>query len=427
MNKKVSFYTLGCKLNFAETSSLAKSFEENGYIRTNKLAESDVVIVNTCSVTAVAEKKGRNILSRARKANPNAKIIAMGCYAQLNPEELLALGKADLILGNDEKFKVFDYLEAPTTKKIYRHPYKELQQFDAAWSSTDRTRTFLKVQDGCDYFCAYCTIPMARGLSRSPSIDSIMKSVHEIIESGSQEIILTGVNIGDFGRKHGETFLQLLQNIVAVKELTRLRISSIEPNLLTNEIIDLAANSTTIMPHFHIPLQCGTDEMLLKMNRRYTTQLFRQRVEKIRSVIPDAFIAADVIVGVPGETIEHHEQAMAFIESLKVSALHVFSYSERPGTKAALMTEQVEKQERHHRSEQMHKLSNQLQRQFIENQLGKTRPVLFEKTQKDGYIYGFTDNYLRVKAKYDASFPNKILNTKLISVDLENNIEGEIL
>ncbi|MFO7865004.1 MAG: tRNA (N(6)-L-threonylcarbamoyladenosine(37)-C(2))-methylthiotransferase MtaB, partial [Salinivirgaceae bacterium] len=342
MTEKVSFFTLGCKLNFAETSSLAKAFENKGYERTNKLAESDIVIVNTCSVTSLAEKKGRNILARAKRANPNAIVVAMGCYAQLNPEELKELSHIDLILGNDEKFNIFDYLKTPGEQKIFRHPYKEIARFDGAYSSSDRTRTFLKVQDGCDYFCAYCTIPMARGLSRSANIDSILKSIDEITQAGSKEIILTGVNIGDFGRKNGESFYELLQKIAKTNQPQRLRISSIEPNLLTNEIIELAAQTPQIMPHFHIPLQCGTDEMLQKMNRRYTTDLFKQRIEKIRSVSPSAFIAADVIVGTPGETDELHRQAINFIASLQLSALHVFTYSQRPNTKAATMANQVD-------------------------------------------------------------------------------------
>lgn len=427
MTKKVSLYTLGCKLNFAETSSLAKAFEERGYERTNKMTESDVVIVNTCSVTALSEKKGRNIISRARKANPNATIVAMGCYAQLAPEKLAAMDKIDLVLGNHEKYNVFDYLENPSSQITYRKPYKEILNFNPAWSSNDRTRTFLKVQDGCDYFCAYCTIPMARGLSRSPKIETIIPSVKEIVASGSQEIILTGVNIGDFGRHQGESFIELLKNIAQVDGLHRLRISSIEPNLLTDEVIELAAQTDCIMPHFHIPLQCGTDEMLQKMNRRYTTDVFRGRVEKIKTLMPDAFIAADVIVGVPGETEAHHKQAMQFIESMELSALHVFTYSKRPGTKAAQMPNHVEANEQHQRSVEMHELSNRLQLKFIENQLNTTRSVLFEKEQKDEYIYGFTDNYLRIKAKLNTARSNNIVNAKLLRANDDLTIECEIL
>ncbi|MDA3867292.1 MAG: tRNA (N(6)-L-threonylcarbamoyladenosine(37)-C(2))-methylthiotransferase MtaB [Salinivirgaceae bacterium] len=427
MIKKVSFFTLGCKLNFAETSSLAKAFENKGYERTNKLDDSDIVIVNTCSVTSLAEKKGRNILSRAKRANPNAVIVAMGCYAQLNPDELKDLGHIDLILGNDEKFNIFDYLKTPGEQKIFRHPYKEIARFDGAYSSSDRTRTFLKVQDGCDYFCAYCTIPMARGLSRSPNIDSIVKSIDEITKTGSKEIILTGVNIGDFGRKNGESFYDLLKKIIQVGQPQRLRISSIEPNLLTNEIIELAAQTPQIMPHFHIPLQCGTDEMLQKMNRRYTTDLFKQRIEKIRSVSPNAFIAADVIVGTPGETDVLHRRAMDFIAELQLSALHVFTYSQRPNTKAATMEEQVNAATKNERSKQMHELSQTLEKKFIETQLNSTHSVLFEKPQKDGYIYGFTDNYLRVKVPYTNGLDNTITNVNLRSVNNENEVNGEIL
>jgi threonylcarbamoyladenosine tRNA methylthiotransferase MtaB len=425
MNKKVAFFTLGCKLNFAETSSLAAQFENNGYLRTEQFEESDIVVINTCAVTSLAEKKGRNIISRAKRANPNAKIIAMGCYSQLRPEELDALNHVDLILGNEEKFKIFEYLEKEESGKIFTHPFKEITSFDSAWSSSDRTRTFLKVQDGCDYFCAYCTIPMARGLSRSPKIESVLSDIEKIIENGSQEIILTGVNVGDFGKQQNETFYQLLQSITQTK-LNRLRLSSIEPNLITDEIIELVAQNKMIMPHFHIPLQCGTNKLLESMNRRYTTELYANKVALIKSAIPEACIAADVIVGVPGETEKDHQESINFLKSIDISYLHVFTYSERPGTKAAKMELQISKQIKNERSKALHELSNEFLLKFLEKNLNKTKEVLFEKEIKDGYIYGFTDNYVRTKVRYVKGLENSINQTLLVKIDENNDVLGQI-
>ena len=426
MSKRVSFRTLGCKLNFAETSSLAAKFEQRGFVRIDEFENSDIIIINTCSVTSLAEKKGRNILSKARRSNPGAKIVVLGCYAQLHPGELAHLNSADLILGNEEKFKIFDYLDEQQHSKIHTHPFKEITTFDNAWSSSDRTRTFLKVQDGCSYFCAYCTIPMARGLSRSPRIEDVVKSVHDIIATGTREIILTGVNVGDFGREHNQTFTELLQALVEIENLPRLRLSSIEPNLMTDDIIQLVASSEKLMPHFHIPLQCGTNEMLSKMNRRYTVETFAGRIEKIKSAIPDACIAADVIVGVPGETDEHHHRALEFIKSLNLSYLHVFTYSSRPGTKAAEMEGQVNAQVKQQRSREMHELADKLSRKFLEKHLKTNRKVLFEKEIKDGYIYGFTDNYIRVKTHYTKGMENTILTVYLSEIDKEGHIKGDI-
>ncbi len=427
MKKRVSFFTLGCKLNFAETSSLANTFEQKGYARVREIENSDIIIINTCSVTSLAEKKGRNIISKARRSNPNAKIIALGCYAQLRPEELKKLNTIDLILGNQEKFKIFEYLENTENETIFRQPYKKIDYIDTAWSSSDRTRTFLKIQDGCSYFCAYCTIPMARGLSRSPDIETVIKSIKEIMKSGACEIVLTGVNIGDFGKQHNQTFGELIEEILRIPNLPRIRLGSIEPNLLTDKIIRMAANSKAIMPHFHIPLQCGTDEMLKKMNRRYTTEVFANRVKTIKEQLPDALIAADVIVGVPGETEAHHQQAMSFIQSLDISYLHVFTYSERPGTKAAQMAEQVDKQTRNKRSRQMHELSDKLKIRFINQQLGKKHDALFENEIKNGFIYGYTDNYLQVKVSHAEELQNNIKEVKLLKTDNNGTIEVEIL
>ncbi len=427
MNKRVSFYTLGCKLNFAETSSLANTFERKGYKRVNEFENSDIIIINTCSVTSLAEKKGRNIISKARRHNPNAKIIALGCYAQLRPDELNKLDKIDLILGNQEKFKIFDFLENTESQKIITQPYKKIDQIDTAWSSSDRTRTFLKIQDGCSYFCAYCTIPMARGLSRSPDINTVMKSVEEIMKTNTHEIVLTGVNIGDFGQQHDQTFEELIEKILTIPNLPRIRLGSIEPNLLTDSIIKMVAENKAIMPHFHIPLQCGTNEMLEHMKRRYTTEIFANRVKEIKKLMPDALIAADVIVGVPGETNKHHEKAMEFIESLGISYLHVFTYSERPGTQASKMSDQVDKQIRNERSRQMHELSDKLQKRFIDQQIGKKQQALFENEVKNGFIYGHTDNYLQIKAPFKEGLQNTIKQVKLLQTDENKTIEVEIL
>jgi len=427
MAKSVSFRTLGCKLNFAETSSLATVFEQKGYERTNNFDESDIIVINTCSVTSLAEKKGRNLLSKARRANPNAKIVVLGCYAQLRPEELRNLETADLILGNEEKFKVFDYLEQDAQTSVYTHPFKEITTFDSAWSSGDRTRTFLKVQDGCNYFCAYCTIPMARGLSRSPEIKTIVETTKEIIATGTKEIILTGVNVGDFGRQHGESFYELLKALVELGNIPRLRLSSIEPNLMNDDIIQLVAAQEALMPHFHIPLQCGTDVLLEKMNRRYTTELFAERVSEIKRTVPDACIAADVIVGVPGETDEHHQQAMKFIESLGLSYLHVFTYSSRPGTTASEMKHQVKSQVKQQRSREMHELADKMSRNFHQSNLKQTRKVLFEREIQNNFIYGFTDNYIRVKTPYKEGMENTILNVYLSELDEEGTVKGTIV
>lgn len=427
MRQKVSFYTLGCKLNFAETSSLASLFEANGFERTVAMDDSDIIVINTCSVTALAEKKGRNLLSRARRLNPAARIVAIGCYAQLRPEELQKLNKADIILGNHEKFHIIDYLNNGSKTTIHRHPYKDIKNFETAWSTSDRTRTFLKIQDGCNYFCAYCTIPMARGLSRSPDIATVLQSVDQILKSGSHEVILTGVNIGDFGRNHHENFEQLLQAIVQNKQLERLRMGSIEPNLLTDGIIDMAAQYPVIMPHFHIPLQCGTNDLLQKMNRHYSTELFAERIERIKQKIPDACIAADVIVGVPGETDRHHREALNYIRQLGVSALHVFTYSERPGTKAAKMSGNIDKNIRQQRSAEMHQLGAELKTNFINRHINEKRPVLFEKEIKNSFIYGFTDNYIRVKTPYQKGMENKIFRVKLLNPDREGTVEGQLL
>lgn len=426
MNKKVSFFTLGCKLNFAETSSLAAKFEKKGYLRTEDFKKSDYVIINTCAVTSLAEKKGRNIISRAKRANPNAKIIAMGCYSQLRPEELKSLKNVDLILGNEEKFKIFDYIENQTIGEIHRHPFKEIQSFDSAWSSSDRTRTFLKVQDGCDYFCAYCTIPMARGLSRSPKIQNVLEDIQNIIKEGTKEIILTGVNVGDFGKKHNETFGELLSHIIHKTPLQRLRLSSIEPNLITDEIIQLASENKMVMPHFHIPLQCGTNNLLQSMNRRYTVEDYAERVAKIKKTIPDACIAVDVIVGVPGESGEDHLNTIDFLTSIDISYLHVFTYSERPDTKAAKMKNQVPKQVKTERSKNLHELSDKFLLKFLHNNLKKVRPVLYEKEVKNGFIYGFTDNYIRTKVVYEQGMENQIVDTQLIEIDDNKDVLGQI-
>ncbi|MDD4745694.1 MAG: tRNA (N(6)-L-threonylcarbamoyladenosine(37)-C(2))-methylthiotransferase MtaB [Salinivirgaceae bacterium] len=393
-NKSVALFTLGCKLNFSETSTIARKFLEAGYEKVDFNKKADVYVINTCSVTEVADKKCRNIIQKAIKQNSEAQIVVVGCYAQLKPEQIQNIDGVDIILSNRDKHKVVDFVE----KKFVGSSicdYKDLDEFNSAWSIDDRTRSFLKIQDGCDYFCSYCTIPIARGLSRSDLIKNVIEEAKAIVSKGVKEIVLTGVNIGDFGRKQGESLYDLLVEMQNIEGLERLRISSIEPNLLENRIIDLAAKSSVLMPHFHIPLQCGTDKLLKLMRRRYTTSDFKARIRYIQKIIPQAFIAIDIIVGVPEESNDDFNKTISFLELLGLSELHIFTYSERPNTKALEMA-QVPKTIRKQRSQILHQKGVELSTKFAHQLESTVRPVLFEKGNNKKSISGFTDNYLKV-------------------------------
>ena len=403
-NKKVVFHTLGCKLNFAETSAIGKQLEEEGFTKVRHGEQADICIINTCSVTDTADHKCRQAISRLHRQHPNAKMIVTGCYAQLKPEEIASIEGVDLVLGANEKFSIQNYLSNnhPETKgEIVRGDILKVKDFKPSVSFDDRTRYFLKVQDGCDYYCTYCTIPLARGHSRSGTIAETVETAREAIRAGAREIVLTGVNTGEFGKRTGETFIGLLKALDNIDADVRYRISSVEPNLLTDEIIQFVADSRHIMPHFHIPLQSGTNEILQLMKRRYTVELFAEKMATIKRILPDAFIGVDVIVGVRGETDELFEQSFEFIQSLDFSQLHVFTYSERANTKMLEIAHNVPVKERKRRSERLHELSEEKTAAFYASQTGKTASVLWE-AKKDGEVmYGFTENYVRVERPYD--------------------------
>ena len=403
-NKKVVFHTLGCKLNFAETSAIGKQLEEEGFTKVRHGEQADICIINTCSVTDTADHKCRQAISRLHRQHPNAKMIVTGCYAQLKPEEIASIEGVDLVLGANEKFSIQNYLSNnhPETKgEIVRGDILKVKDFKPSVSFDDRTRYFLKVQDGCDYYCTYCTIPLARGHSRSGTIAETVETAREAIRAGAREIVLTGVNTGEFGKRTGETFIGLLKALDNIDADVRYRISSVEPNLLTDEIIQFVADSRHIMPHFHIPLQSGTNEILQLMKRRYTVELFAEKMTTIKRILPDAFIGVDVIVGVRGETDELFEQSFEFIQSLDFSQLHVFTYSERANTKMLEIAHNVPVKERKRRSERLHELSEEKTAAFYASQTGKTASVLWE-AKKDGEVmYGFTENYVRVERPYD--------------------------
>ena len=417
MTKKVAFYTLGCKLNFSETSTIARNFKEEGFNRVDFSEKADIYVINTCSVTENADKRFKTIVKQAQKANPEAFVAAIGCYAQLKPEELAAVDGVDLVLGATEKFKLTDYLNDLTKNdkgEIHSCEIQEADFYVGSYAIGDRTRAFLKVQDGCDYKCTYCTIPLARGISRSDSLQNVIHNAKEIASQGIKEIVLTGVNIGDYGKgefgnkKHEHTFLDLVQALDEVNGIHRLRISSIEPNLLKNETISFVAQSNSFVPHFHIPLQSGSDKVLKLMRRRYLTNLYVDRVAQIKKMMPDACIGVDVIVGFPGETDEDFLETYSFINELDISYLHVFTYSERANTLAAQMDEVVPKNVRSKRSKMLRGLSVKKRRAFYESQLGKRHTVLFEGENKQGYIHGFTENYVKVKAPWDPALVNTL-------------------
>lgn len=408
-NKKIAFQTLGCKLNFAETSALGRQLSEIGFIKAKTNEEADVVIINTCSVTDTADKKGRQMIHRMIKKHPNAYIVVTGCYAQLKPEEIANIEGVDLVLGANEKVILPQFLENLAKKQHGEYHVvrtAQIRNFRPECSADDRTRHFLKVQDGCDYYCTYCTIPFARGRSRNASIAETIKVAQKAIADGAKEIVLTGVNTGDFGRSTGETFFELIQALDNLDGDIRYRISSIEPNLLTDEIIDFVANSRHFAPHFHIPLQSGSDDLLKLMHRRYDTALFASKIARIKQVMPNAFIGVDVMVGVRGETIELFNECKTFIESLPISQLHVFTYSERAGTKALSIEPIVPINERRRRNEILQQVSDSKLNSFYQSQQGKEAIVLWEDSKKGDMMHGFTENYVKVETKYNKNLVN---------------------
>ena len=434
--KKVAFYTLGCKLNFSETSTIARNFQQEGFERVDFEEVADIYVINTCSVTENADKQFKQIVKKALKNNEKAFVAAVGCYAQLKPEELAAVDGVDLVLGATEKFKITDYLNDLTKNdlgEVHSCEIEEANFYVGSYSIGDRTRAFLKVQDGCDYKCTYCTIPLARGISRSDELQNVLKNAKEISQQGIKEIVLTGVNIGDYGKgefgnkKHEHTFLELVQALDEVEGIERLRISSIEPNLLKNETIDFVSKSRTFVPHFHIPLQSGSNDILKKMKRRYLRELYVDRVNKIREVMPDACIGVDVIVGFPGETDEHFLETYHFLNDLDISYLHVFTYSERDNTEAAEMDGVVPANIRSKRSKMLRGLSVKKRRAFYESQLGTTRTVLFEAENKEGYIHGFTENYVKVKTPWNPELVNTLHEIKLTKIDEDGSVRMEFV
>ena len=424
--KKVAFYTLGCKLNFSETSTIARSFQDEGFERADFSEIADIYVINTCSVTDNADKRFKTIVKSALKQNKNAFLIAVGCYAQLKPEELADVDGVDLVLGATEKFKITNYINELSKNEIaevHSCEIEEVNFYEGSYSIGDRTRAFLKVQDGCDYKCTFCTIPLARGVSRSDTLGNVLKNAWEISSKGIKEIVLTGVNIGDYGKgefgnkKHENTFFDLVQELDKLIDIHRIRISSIEPNLLEKETIDFIAASKSFVPHFHIPLQSGSNHLLKMMKRRYKKELYAAKVEQIKLNLPNACIGVDVIVGFPGETEELFLETYNFLNELDISYLHVFTYSERPDTEAIEMDDVIPKNIRNKRSKMLRGLSVKKRRAFYESQLNNELSVLFENENKSGYIYGFTENYVKVKAPWNPSLINTIHPIKLTKID----------
>lgn len=426
MKKKVAFYTLGCKLNFSETSTIARDFVNHGFESVAFTEKADIYVINTCSVTENADKRFKSIVKQAQRINPDAFVAAIGCYAQLKPEELADVNGVDLVLGATEKFKITDYINDLSKNdfgQVHACQIEDANFYVSSYSIGDRTRAFLKVQDGCDYKCTYCTIPLARGISRSDTLESVIDKAREISEQNIKEIVLTGVNIGDYGKgefghkKHAHTFLDLVSKLDTVNGIERLRISSIEPNLLKNETIDLVSKSRAFVPHFHIPLQSGSQDILKKMKRRYNLELYVDRVEKIKEVMPHACIGVDVIVGFPGETEAHFLETYHFLNSLDISYLHVFTYSERSNTEAAEMEGSVPKNIRSKRSKMLRVLSVKKRRSFYESQLGSRAVVLFENENKEGYMHGFTKNYVKVKTPWNPDLVNTLHEVELTKIE----------
>ena len=434
-NHTVALTTLGCKLNFSETSTISRQFKNVGYSVVKFDQFSDIYVINTCSVTENADKQFKSYVSKALKINQDAFIIAIGCYAQLKPEELANVNGVDLVLGSKEKFKILDYLndfKKNQSGNIHSCEISETNFYRSSFSIGDRTRSFLKVQDGCDYKCTYCTIPLARGISRSDKLDNILRAAKEISDSGIKEIVLTGVNIGDYGKgefgnkNHKNTFLELVNALDKVDGISRVRISSIEPNLLSNDIINFVSNSKKFVPHFHIPMQSGSDTILKLMKRRYLSNLYRDRINHIKQVMPNACIGADVIVGFPGETEEEFMETYNFIKSLDLSYLHVFTYSERDNTEAKGLNNVVPRNIRSKRSKLLRALSVQLKRKFYMSQLGTSKNVLFESENRNGFIYGFSNNYVRIKTPWRSSIKDKIIPFELQNISDDGLVTGEV-
>jgi threonylcarbamoyladenosine tRNA methylthiotransferase MtaB len=432
--KKVAFYTLGCKLNFSETSTIARSFEDEGFDRVDFEEVADMYVINTCSVTENADKQFKQVVKKAMKLNNKAFVAAVGCYAQLKPEELASVDGVDLVLGATEKFKITDYINDLSKNdfgEVHSCEIADADFYVGSYSIGDRTRAFLKVQDGCDYKCTYCTIPLARGISRSDELENVLKNAYEISQQNIKEIVLTGVNIGDYGKgefgnkKHEHTFLELVQKLDKVEGIERLRISSIEPNLLKNETIEFVSKSRAFVPHFHIPLQSGSNDILKLMKRRYQREIYTERVNKIREVMPHACIGVDVIVGFPGETDGHFLETYRYLNEMDISYLHVFKYSERDNTEAAAMTGVVPENIRVKRSKMMRGLSVKKRRAFYESQLGSTRTVLFESENKEGYIHGFTENYVKVKTPWNPELTNTLHEINLTTIDDDGSVRME--
>lgn len=415
--KRLATHTLGCKLNFAETSNLVRKFQAAGYTTVDFTEEADVYVVNTCTVTAVAEKKCRSIIRQAHRCNPDAVIAVIGCFAQNAPQEIEQIEGVKIILGNDQKHNLLQYVEEARRVTSTEQP----RSFELSYSQGDRTRTFFKIQDGCDYFCTYCAIPFARGRSRSASIEETLGVAREIAAGGSKEVVLTGVNTGTFGKHQEESFEQLLRGLDEIEGIERYRISSIEPNLITDEIIDFVAHSRAFMPHFHIPIQAASDVVLKNMHRRYDTAFYKEKLMRIKELMPDACIAADLMVGFHGETEEEFEKGLAFIEEIPISYLHVFTYSERPNTMALKMAGRVPVHERRLRNEQMTALSNRKRHEFVMSQMGKTRKVLWESDNHDGMMQGWTDNYIRLQRPYQTDLVNTITEEKLDTLTVVDN------
>ena len=430
MKKTVAFYTLGCKLNFSETSTISRQFEDHSYDITGFDQKADVYVINTCSVTQDANKDCRKMVRRALRKNPDAFVAVVGCYAQLEPQEIAAIEGVDLVLGASEKFNIFDLV--PSFEKsdetiVYRTDVNEAVDFHNSFSANDRTRAFLKVQDGCDYKCSFCTIPFARGKSRSPLTAEVIEQAKHLVSDGYKELVVTGVNAGDFGRYNGETFFDLLKALDSIDGIERIRISSIEPNLLEKSIIEYVSTSSHIQPHFHIPLQSGSPEILRMMRRRYKREEYAEKVHLIKNLMPNACIGVDVITGHPGETLSHFNETLDFLESLEVSYLHVFTYSERPNTKALEFTPVVAKDERRKRTHILRRLSDKKRFDF-DQQFAKTeQKVLFESEQGDGFIYGWSENYIRVKVPYEKRLENRLEAVSLFHYDKDGVYVGELL
>jgi len=428
--RQVAFHTLGCKLNFSETSTIARTFKDTGFEVVNFNSKADIYVINTCSVTYQADKKCRQIIKKIQHQSPEAYIAVVGCYAQLNPEEIASTLGVDLVLGTKDKFNIIEYInELDKNKKplIYSCEIEKIDSFDSSHSEADRTRTFLKVQDGCDYSCSYCTIPLARGKSRNKSIFELVNETNEIASKGIKEIILTGVNIGDYGKSTNESFFDLIKKLENVNGIERIRISSIEPNLITDEIIEHVANSKKILNHFHIPLQSGCNKTLAKMQRRYNREFFESRITKIKHLMPDAFIGVDVIVGFPGEIEADFNETLTFLEKIDATFYHVFSYSERANTKSATMIEKIPHNVITLRSKIIHELANKKHTAFYNQNIGKEAHVLFESSRKEGKILGFTENYIKVETSYNKELIGQIKHIKLNSIAISGNMEISFL